>query len=118
MPTTTLADLFLNPGFISVFLAILVTIANVMIGVSMLPEDNRRKRYLLHRNVFFGVLVCFLFFLGWNHIKEENSSFNYFVLIYFLIIIPLSKRANVTAHAIIASVGLVLLTLAAVLDMG
>lgn len=117
MPTTTLADLFFNPGFISIFLAILMAVANIMIGVSMLPGDHGRKRYKLHRRVFFSVLVCFLFFLGWNRVSGENSPFNYFVLIYFSLIIPISVKTDVTAHAIIASVGLVLLTLAAVLHI-
>jgi hypothetical protein len=119
MQPTTLEDLFLNPGFLAIFFAILATIANVMVGVSMLPEDKRRKRYKLHLYVFFAVLVCFLYFLAWDHfVNGKNSLINYFALFYFAVIIPLSRRANVTAHAIIASVGLVLLTVAAFLQVG
>ena len=119
MHTTTLEDLFLNPGFLSVFFAILITIANVLIGVSILPEDKRRKRYKLHRHVFFTVLICYLFFLGWNHYYHGKNSFiNYIVFFYFAAIIPLSRKANVTAHAIVSSVGLVLLTLVGALYLG
>ncbi len=119
MHITTLEDLFLNPGFLFVFCALLMTISNVMVGVSMLPEDMRKKRYNLHRYVFYSVLISYLCFLGWNHFyQDKNSLVNYLVLIYFTLIIPLSRKANVTAHAIISSVGLVLLTLVAILHTG
>ncbi|GJL78137.1 MAG: hypothetical protein NPINA01_11260 [Nitrospinaceae bacterium] len=119
MQSTTLGELFFNPGFLSIFFAILVTIANVMIGVSMLPADKRRKRYKFHRYVFFAVLLIYGYFLAWNHFSlGKNSLLNFFVFVYFACIIPLSRKANVTAHAIISSVGLVLLTLVAVLHMG
>ena len=119
MQPTTLEDLFLNPGFLAIFFAILDAIVNVMVGVSMLPEDKRRKRYKHHLFVFFTVLACYLFFLIWNHFAYGNNSLlNYFVFIYFAVIIPLSRRANVTSHAIIASVGLVRLTVTALLHLG
>ena len=119
MQPTTLEDLFLNPGFLAVFFAILATISNVMVGVSMLPDDKRRKRYKVHLYVFFAVLASYLFFLIWNHFAYgTNSLFNYFVFIYFFAIIPLSRKANVTSHAIIASVGLVLLAVTALLHLG
>ena len=119
MHITTLEDLFLNPGFLFVFCALLLTICNVMVGVSMLPEDMRKKRYNLHRYVFHSILICYLCFLGWNHFYQgKNGPINYLVFIYFALIIPLSRKANVTAHAIISSVGLVLLTLVGILHMG
>lgn len=119
MHITTLEDLFLDPGFLFVFCALLLTISNVLVGVSMLPEDMRRKRYNLHRYVFYSVLICYLCFLGWDHFYQENNSLiNYLVFIYFALVIPISRKASVTAHAIISSVGLVLLTLVGVLHMG
>lgn len=119
MQATTLKDIFLNPGFLAIFLTILATILNVMVGVSMLPEDQRRKRYKLHLYVFFAVLACYLYFLAWNHFEYgKNSLFNYAVLFYFAVVIPLSRRVQITAHAIIASVGLVLLTVVGFLHLG
>lgn len=119
MQPTTLEDLFLNPGFLAIFIAILITIGNVMVGVSMLPEDKRRKRYKLHLYVFFIVLACILCFLAWNYfVAGKNLLFDYVVFLYFAVVIPLSRRASVTAHAIIASVGLVLLTVTAFLNVG
>lgn len=119
MLPTTLEGLFLNPGFLAIFFAVLTTIGNIMVGVSMLPQDKRRKRYKLHLYVFFAVLACYLYFLAWNYfVYGNNPLLNYAVLIYFAVIIPLSRRANVTTHAIIASVGLVLMSVAALLHMG
>ncbi len=61
------------------------------------------------RGVYVAVLTSFGFFLWVTHRSLENSVFNYLVFMYFLTVIPLSRRLNVTLHAVLASVGLVLL---------
>ena len=91
--------------------AFLLTIANVMIGVSMLPSDNRKKRYKLHRIIYVTILISFIFFLVLKQIDSQNSILNYVVFGYLLLVIPLSKKLNVTLHAVISSVGLVLVGL-------
>lgn len=113
MQFATLEELFFHPSFLSILLTILVTIANIVVGVSILPEDKRQKGYRLHRYVFFGVVVCYSFFLIVNHKLIGNTVFNYLVLIYFISVIPLSRKWNVTFHAILSSIGLVLLLLVA-----
>ena len=82
-----------------------------MIGVSMLPSDNRKKRYKLHRIIYVAILVSFIFFLVLKQIDSQNSILNYVVFGYLLLVIPLSKKLNVTLHAVISSVGLVLVGL-------
>jgi len=109
MQATSLSEIFSHPSFLTILATILVVIANIMIGVSMLPKDIRQKRYKLHRNIYGISLISFGVFLAVTHRLLGNSLFNYFVMGYFLIIIPLSRKWNVTAHAIIASIGLVLL---------
>ena len=109
MQATSLGEIFSHPSFLTILATILIVIANIMIGVSMLPKDIRQKRYKLHRTVYGAVLVFFGVFLAVTHRLLGNSLFNYFVLAYFLIVIPLSRKWSVAAHAIIASVGLVLL---------
>jgi hypothetical protein len=109
MQATSLSDIFSHPSFLTILATILIVIANIMIGVSMLPKDVRQKRYKLHRAVYWAVLVSLGVFLVVTHQLLDNSLFNYFVMAYFLTVIPLSRKWNVTAHAIIASVGLVLL---------
>ena len=109
MQATSLSEVFSHPSFLTILATILIVIANIMIGVSMLPKDKRQKRYKIHRIVYGAVIVCFAVFLIVTHRLLGNSLFNYFVMAYFLTIIPLSRKWNVTAHAIVSSVGLVLL---------
>jgi len=109
MQATSLGQIFSHPSFLTILATILIVITNIMIGVSMLPGDIRQKRYKLHRAVYGAALVSLGAFLVVTHQLLGNSLFNYFVLAYFLTVIPLSRRWNVTAHAIIASIGLVLL---------
>jgi hypothetical protein len=115
MPTTTLEDLFSQPAFLCIFLTILVTIANVIIGVGILPDDKRKKRYKLHRNVYWAVMAVFSVFLWFNYRGGSDSLLSYIVFLYFAIVIPWSRKINVTAHSILASIGLVFLTLVAIL---
>ena len=79
-----------------------------MVGVSMLPSDNRKKRYLLHRIVYGAVIVSFILFLVQKHFESKNSILNYTVFAYLLLVVPLSRRLNVTLHAVISSIALVL----------
>ena len=109
MQATSLSEIFSHPSFLTILAAILIVIANIMIGVSMLPKDKRQKRYKIHRIVYGAVIVCFAVFLIVTHRLLGNSLFNYFVMAYFLTVIPLSRKWNVTAHAIVSSLGLVLL---------
>ena len=109
MQATSLGEIFSHPSFLTILATILIVIANIMIGVSMLPKDKRQKRYKLHRIAYGASLVSFAVFLFVTHRLLSNSLFNYIVMAYFLIVIPLSRKCNVTAHAIISSIGLVLL---------
>ncbi|CAI2718409.1 hypothetical protein [Nitrospina watsonii] len=109
MQIQTLGDLFAHPGFQTLFLTILIVFANVIIGVSMLPEDRRKRWYRLHRYIYVATVASLGLFLYINHQLQGNDAFVYFVAAYFLTAIPFSRRMNVTLHAVIASVGLVLL---------
>jgi len=109
MQTATLGDFFSSPNVILIFLAILTCIANIIIGVNILPKDKREKGYKLHKNVFRLVLVWYGFFLVVNHYRLGNGFWEYFVLFYFLAVIPWSRKINVTLHAIITSLGAVML---------
>ena len=117
MPPTTLEGLFSSPSFLTIFFTFLLTIANVMVGVSMLPSDNRKKRYLLHRILYGAIILSFTLFLIQKYFVNGNSIFNYAVFAYLLVIVPLSRRLNVTLHAVISSVGLVLIGLVAFINL-
>ncbi|MBT3516148.1 MAG: hypothetical protein HN465_01040, partial [Nitrospina sp.] len=102
MRTATLEGIFLDPSFIIIFFVILGTIANILIGVSMLPEDKRKKRFKTHRFIFYLIIISYGGFLWFSNSPGESELFKYIVLAYFLFIIPLTRRINVTFHAILA----------------
>ena len=109
MQAGTLGGLFLDPRFIFIFLTILLTIANILVGVSMLPKDIRKKRFKIHRFTFYIVLICYCMFLWISYSSSVTSWLQYLILVYFLFVIPITRRINITLHAVLASVGLVLL---------
>ena len=117
MPPTTLDDLFSSPGFLAIFFTILLTIANIVVGVSILPSDQREKGYRIHRLIFGAVIISYAMFLFHLHQIARTSIFANIVFGYLLLAIPFSRRLNVTLHAVIASVGLVLITVVAVLNL-
>ena len=109
MQATTLKGLFLDPSFIIIMFVILGTIANILIGVSILPEDKRKKGFKAHRLTFYFVVLSYVMFLWVSHSPIKNEWFKYVVLVYFLLVIPITRRINITFHAILASLGLILL---------
>ena len=117
MPPTTLEDLFSSPGFLAIFFAILLTIANIMVGVSILPSDKREKGYRLHRLLFGAVLLSYILFLFHLYQIGRISVFAYIVFAYLLFVVPITRRVNETLHAVIASVGLVLITVVAAINL-
>ena len=62
-----------HPSFLTILATILIVIANIMIGVSMLPKDKRQKRYKLHRTVYLAVLVSLGTFLLVTHRMLGNA---------------------------------------------
>ena len=108
MQVTTLAGLFGYPSFIFIMFAILIVIANILVGVSIIPQDKRKKGYKIHRVIYYVVVICYSIFLWVSYALTKNGWLNYAVLVYFLFAIPITRRINITLHAVIASVGLVL----------
>ena len=117
MEFSSLEELFFHPSFLSILAAILVVIGNIMIGVSILPKDRRKKGYKFHRWVYWLSVFIYIYFLIANHYLIGDFVLAWFVLFYFLIVIPLSRKMNITLHAIMASVGLVLLILVAAFNV-
>ena len=109
MQATTLTRLFLDPSFIIIFFVILGTIVNILVGVSILPEDKRTKGFKAHRLTFYFIVLSYVMFLWVSYSSTKNGWFEYGVLVYFLLVIPITRRINITFHAILASLGLILL---------
>ena len=109
MQVATLGEIFAHPGFICIFLSILITAANILVGVSILPEDKRKRSYRLHRVVYLAVVASYIMFLCVTYSLAGNGWLNYAVLAYFIFVIPMTRKINVTTHAVLSSFGLVLL---------
>ncbi len=109
MQAATLEGIFADPKFIFIFLTFLITTANILIGVSILPKDKRKKGFKLHGIIYCAVIICYCMFLWETHSRGGNGWPNYAVLAYFLFVVPVTRRIDITLHAILASVGLVLL---------
>ena len=109
MQIVTLGGLFLDPRFIFIFFTIILTIVNILIGVSMLPKDIRKKRFKIHRFTFYIVLISYCIFLWFSYSNSMTGWLQYCILVYFLFVIPITRRINITLHAVLASAGLVLL---------
>ena len=109
MQVTTLGEFFSQSNVIWLFLALLSCVMNVFIGVSILPKDKRQRGYRFHRYVFWIMVLFYIAFLFTNREIVGNSWFEYFVLIYFVGFVQWSRKINITLHAVIASVGMVLL---------
>ncbi len=116
MQVTTLGELFSHPAFLAILATIVIVIGNILVGVSMLPADIRKRRYKIHRYVYFACIGTFALFIYASSKYVSPTVFDYSVLIYFLSVIPLSRKLNVTLHAILSSVGLVLLVVVAALS--
>ena len=109
MQKSTLEGLFLDPSFIILLFVILGTVANILVGVSIFPQDVRKKGFKAHRLIFCFVIFFYMIFLWLSHSPDKGDWFKYSVLAYFLFIIPITRRINITFHAILASFGLILL---------
>ena len=109
MQVATLGEFFSQSNVILLFLTLLTCIVNVFVGVSILPKDKRKRGYKLHRYGFWTLVAFYLMFLWFNWKAVGNTWFEYFVLVYFIGIVQWSRKINVTLHAVIASVGMVLL---------
>ena len=107
MPIKTLGELFSHPGFICLFIAILIVVINIIVGVSISPKDKRKKGYGVHRFLYYASIIFFAAYLIVSHYLQGNGVYEYFVMVYFLLAVPWSRKINVTLHAIITSTGLV-----------
>lgn len=109
MPTASLSDLFSLPAFSCLFLVFLIALANVFVGINVHPQNKRQKN--LHRYLYYAVMAGYIVFLGINY--SQSNWVEYAVLLYLLTAVPWSKGINVAQHAILSSLGLIMLAITA-----
>ncbi len=117
MQPQTLGQLFGQPGFLLLLVSILLVIGNIMVGVTMLPKDKRKRLYWTHRMVYLMVMLSYVVFMILSYREKGLDVLAIIAFVYFLLVVPLTRRVDETLHAILASVGLVMLVIVAAFNI-
>lgn len=100
-----------SPSLVWAVLAICFHIVNSFLGAFMAFRRKGPGLIRTHRNLYFATLFCLTYFLILNGVHGENEIWDYLICLYFITIIPVSKRWDSVVHAFVASIGLTLLPL-------
>ena len=106
-----------SPSLIWLLPAIGFHVVNLFVGMFMAFQKKTPLLLKVHGFLYYGLLACLFSFLIMNQVHGENTVWDYLVLGYFIIVLPVSKRWDVLIHAFFALVGLTLLPLLIVLQM-
>ena len=96
-----------SPHLFWVIMATALHILNSILGIAIIFRKISLGR--VHLWAYLGVLVCLLFFFAENQEARGNGFVEWFVLVYFLMLIPLSRQWDILIHALTSTVGLTLL---------
>jgi hypothetical protein len=106
-----------SPAMPWVLAAICVHIVNIFLG-AYLGFFKRTKTLLrTHLAGYIVVVACFLGFLIIQRLHTGITLWEILIFLYFIIIIPLSKRWDVLLHAFLSIVGLTLLPVLVLLQL-
>jgi len=111
------AKISASPSLVWVVAAICFHIVNVFLGAFMAFMKKGPSLFRAHRYLYFAVLFSLLMFLVLNHVHASNSWWEYLIGVYFITVIPLSKRWDVMVHAFLSIVGLTLLPVLMLLQL-
>lgn len=100
-----------------VFAAIGFHILNIFLGAYMAFLKRTRPLIRTHLLGYLAVLVCFMGFLIYQRLHYGLTIWDILIFIYFITVIPLSKRWDVLLHAFLCIVGLTLLPVLVLLQL-
>ncbi|MFQ5481109.1 MAG: hypothetical protein ACE5ER_00010 [Nitrospinaceae bacterium] len=106
-----------SPSLIWVVAAIGLHLVNTFLGLYMVFRRKTPRLIRIHLMVFAGVLVSLAMFLILNGVHGENTVWDYAIAIYFITLLPLSAKWDVTVHGVAAVTGLTLLPVLILLQM-
>ena len=106
-----------SPSLIWVITAIIFNIANVFLGLYMAFFKKEKRFIRAHLYLYVGIVVCLVFFLVMNGVHSENSIWEYLIGLYFITLVPMSRKWDILIHALVAIVGLTFLPLLILLQM-
>ncbi|SVB49582.1 uncharacterized protein METZ01_LOCUS202436 [marine metagenome] len=117
MGTELFPNISSSPSLIWLVPAIGLHVINIFLGVFMAFQNKTFITIRAHGFLYYGVLICLAIFLVMNQTHGENTLWDYLVVAYFIIVIPISKRWDILIHVFITLTGLTFLPLLIVLQM-
>jgi len=106
-----------SPSLIWVVAAIIFNIVNIFLGLYMTFFKKEPYLIRMHLYLYITILICLVLFLVMNGVHSENTIWEYLIGLYFITLVPLSRKWDVLIHALITIVGLTLLPLLILLQM-
>lgn len=106
-----------SPSLVWVAATICLHIINVFVGLAMGFQKKTPGLVRAHLAIYIGVLAGLATYLVINGTHSENSVWDYLVAVYFITIIPLSRKWDVVLHAGVTVMGLILLPMLILLKL-
>ena len=104
-----------SPSLVWIVSAIGFYIINIFLGLFMAFRKRTTQSLKIHRLLFYTIVFCLGYYLLMNQTHDENTLLDYLICLYFITIVPYSKRWDVMIQAFVGAVGLSLLPLLIVL---
>ncbi len=98
-----------SPSLIWVVAAIIFNMVNVFMGLYMAFFKKDPRLIRAHLFLYIAILFCLVLFLVMNGVHSENTIWEYLIGLYFITLVPLSKKWDVMVHALVSIIGLTLL---------
>ena len=106
-----------SPSLVWILAAMGFYLINIFIGLIIGFQKKTAQNLKIHKYLFYAIGFCLIYFLIMNQTHHENTWMDYAVAFYIVGLVPFSKRWDVLAHALIATVGLTLLPLLIVIQI-
>ena len=106
-----------SPSLPWVFTAIGFHIVNIFLGAYIGFFKRTKPLLRTHLAGYVAVVACFLGFLILQRLHSGITVWEILIFLYFIIVIPLSKRWDVLLHAFLSIVGLTLLPVLVLLHL-
>ena len=100
-----------------IFAAMGFYLINIFLGLYIGFQNKTSQTLKSHKYLFYAIAFCMIYFLIMNQMHHENTWIDYAVVVYIIGLVPFSKRWDVLIHALIATVGLILLPLLIVIQV-
>lgn len=106
-----------SPSLVWVVTAMGLNIVNLFIGLGMALQNKKKTWLRTHLVMYISILVCLTLYLVMHGIHSENSVWDYAICLYFITLVPISRKWDVMYHGLVTVLGLILLPVLILLQM-